>query len=331
MEILRCPACRGDLALEPGRVEDAEIMEGSLTCAGCRRAFPISNGVPRMILDLAPVEKTKYSFQQQWLQRLAGNAERRTMVFAQDVLTTVLWIHECAQGALSASGPDSWCVDAGCGSGEKTVEFAKCVPSQSVVGLDLSDTLAASYAENRHISNLHFVQADMFFPPFREGSFAFAMSYAAMHHTADTARAFKAIASTVKSRGTFLSWLYPVAREYPGLAFKALYRQRDWHMLNLPRHLSPRLCMLCCQIYVALLFPILIPTIKRISNFGELSKRRKLSLREQYNSAVFYTHDNVAPFYQHRHAIAEVVAWYKECGYGPVNASQPGLYIAHRL
>jgi hypothetical protein len=44
------------------------------------------------------------------------------------------------------------------------------------------------------------------------------MSYAAMHHT-------------VKSRGTFLSWLYPVAKEYPGLTFKALYRQRDWHIL----------------------------------------------------------------------------------------------------
>ena len=108
LEILYCPACRGALALEASRVEGAEIMEGSLACAACRRDFLISNGVPRMILDLAPVQKTKYSFQQQWLKRLAGNAERRTMVFAQDVLTTVLWIHECAQGALSASG---WCAD----------------------------------------------------------------------------------------------------------------------------------------------------------------------------------------------------------------------------
>ncbi|MFZ5637986.1 MAG: methyltransferase domain-containing protein [Pseudomonadota bacterium] len=331
LEILRCPACRSELNLHPERTEGAEIVEGDLECRGCARRYPIVNRVPRMILNAAPVEKTRSSFRTQWKSRFAGKAERRTMVFAQDVLDTALWIHQSAQGALLASGPGSWCLDAGCGSGEKTVEFAKCVPSHNVVGLDLSDTLEASYGENCHISNLHFVQADMFHPPFAEETFAFGMSFAAMHHTSDTSRAFRAIAATVKRRGTFLSWLYPLAEEYPNHAYGALYRQRDWHMLNIPRHLPPWLCMLCCKVYVALLFPILIPTIKRISNFGSLSKRNNLTLREQYHSAVFYTHDNVAPYYQYRHSVAEVAGWYKECGYGHVNTDHPGLYIAHRL
>lgn len=331
LEILCCPACHGELDLHQEQTEGVVTLTGSLTCRECSRRYPIVNRVPRMILNVASVNKTRSSFRAQWMRRFAGKAERRSMVFAQDILDTVLWIHQSAQGALLASGTDSWCLDAGCGSAEKTVEFAKYVPSHNVVGLDLSDTLETSYEENKHISNLHFVQADMFHPPFKEETFAFGMSFAAMHHTSDTWRAFCAIAVTVKRRGTFLSWLYPVAKEYPNHAYGALYRQRDWHMLNIPRHLPPWLCMLCCKVYVALLFPVLIPTIKRISNFGSLSERNMLTLREQYHSAVFYTHDNVAPYYQHRHSVAEVSNWYKECGYGHVSTNHPGLYIAHRL
>ncbi|MGA2571070.1 MAG: Trm112 family protein [Terracidiphilus sp.] len=38
---LACPACHGDLRLDSGR----------LICGGCRRAYPIVDGIPVLIVD----------------------------------------------------------------------------------------------------------------------------------------------------------------------------------------------------------------------------------------------------------------------------------------
>jgi uncharacterized protein YbaR (Trm112 family) len=46
-EILRCPRCKGVLA-------DDEGPEGpELRCAACKLAYPISDGVPVLLVDLA--------------------------------------------------------------------------------------------------------------------------------------------------------------------------------------------------------------------------------------------------------------------------------------
>jgi uncharacterized protein YbaR (Trm112 family) len=49
MEILRCPVCRGTLALAPGRTEGDEIVEGTLTCTGCHAVYPIADGIPDLL------------------------------------------------------------------------------------------------------------------------------------------------------------------------------------------------------------------------------------------------------------------------------------------
>ena len=53
MEILRCPLCRGELALTSRKTEGTEIVEGSLSCAKCRVEYPISDGIP----DLLPPDE----------------------------------------------------------------------------------------------------------------------------------------------------------------------------------------------------------------------------------------------------------------------------------
>ena len=44
-EILRCPACKGDL------VEDAANMR--LCCSQCHLGYPVKDGVPVMLIDQA--------------------------------------------------------------------------------------------------------------------------------------------------------------------------------------------------------------------------------------------------------------------------------------
>jgi uncharacterized protein YbaR (Trm112 family) len=53
LEVLRCPVCRSELRLKPGRVEGDEILEGTLTCTACRAVYPIADGIP----DLLPPEE----------------------------------------------------------------------------------------------------------------------------------------------------------------------------------------------------------------------------------------------------------------------------------
>ncbi len=53
MEILRCPVCRGELALEVRRKDGDEIVDGTLRCAHCHVDYPIQDGIP----DLLPPDE----------------------------------------------------------------------------------------------------------------------------------------------------------------------------------------------------------------------------------------------------------------------------------
>ena len=47
LEILACPACRSDVVLND---------ENRLVCVQCRRAYPIRDGIPVMLIDEASIE-----------------------------------------------------------------------------------------------------------------------------------------------------------------------------------------------------------------------------------------------------------------------------------
>ncbi len=49
MEILVCPLCKGDLALETTLQADGAIVEGTLACAACNERYPIEDGIPNML------------------------------------------------------------------------------------------------------------------------------------------------------------------------------------------------------------------------------------------------------------------------------------------
>lgn len=50
LEFLRCPACRATV-----RVLEAET---GLQCDGCRRVYPVVDGIPEMLIDKATVPET---------------------------------------------------------------------------------------------------------------------------------------------------------------------------------------------------------------------------------------------------------------------------------
>jgi uncharacterized protein len=49
MEILCCPVCKGDLALEVKNENEREILEGELLCSACGVNYPIHEGIPNLL------------------------------------------------------------------------------------------------------------------------------------------------------------------------------------------------------------------------------------------------------------------------------------------
>lgn len=50
VDVLVCPACRGDLAFE-GTTAGGELVAGRLRCAACRRGWPVEDGLPHLVDD----------------------------------------------------------------------------------------------------------------------------------------------------------------------------------------------------------------------------------------------------------------------------------------
>ena len=48
LEILRCPACRAELAPTPDG--------GGLRCLSCRRRYPVVDDLPEMLIESATIE-----------------------------------------------------------------------------------------------------------------------------------------------------------------------------------------------------------------------------------------------------------------------------------
>jgi len=49
LEILRCPVCRGELALTVGDRDGNEILTGRLRCPKCAVDYPIEDGIPNLL------------------------------------------------------------------------------------------------------------------------------------------------------------------------------------------------------------------------------------------------------------------------------------------
>ena len=49
MDILACPACKGDLELTVDEENEKEIVAGSLHCSKCDARYPIVDTIPNLL------------------------------------------------------------------------------------------------------------------------------------------------------------------------------------------------------------------------------------------------------------------------------------------
>ena len=101
-------------------------------------------------------------------------------------------------------------LEVGCGTGQLSIYFSLGTNNR-IVGFDptiQSLNLAKNFARKNEISNIEFVNADIFDDVLVDNYFDFVWCNGVLHHTKDPYKAFQIVAKSLKSEGYILIGLY---------------------------------------------------------------------------------------------------------------------------
>jgi uncharacterized protein YbaR (Trm112 family)/ubiquinone/menaquinone biosynthesis C-methylase UbiE len=197
VNLLACPECHQALTLAVSHEEGDEIIEGNLTCTGCKREYPVRGGIPRFVGQVnSEQEKTAEAFGWQWTHFTQMHDTFKTQFLD--------WIFPIPETFFK----DKVVLDAGCGIG-RHMYYAAEFGAREIIGLDISDAAETCY-HNLAKTNprAHVVQADLTKPPFAPNTFDFVYSIGVLHHTPEPEVGFHALVKTVKRGGTMFAWVY---------------------------------------------------------------------------------------------------------------------------
>lgn len=204
-------------------------------------------------------------------------------------------------------------LDVGCGSGRWTYAMASL--GARVVSVDFTDAAVEVTREvTQGLENVDVIQASLFHLPFRAEQFDFVVSWGVLHHTFDTAAAFRAIAPLVLPGGMLYVMVYE--RRSP---LKVVGTELLRMVL---RRLSPEARYRACGRLVIknrLLFQLL-------RGFVECIPVRKLSEALDAETTQFGLYDWYSPRYNHLHSVEEVRGWFREAGFEDLRLASPVKY-----
>jgi SAM-dependent methyltransferase len=201
-DLLRCPVDDAPLAWNPL----TERLEGK---GGCH-SFPVQHGIPCLFApNQWPTNKTDVTdivqkfYEQTPFPNYDGLDSRDSLRRkARDGVVARLLDEQISHTATI--------LEAGCGTGQLT-NFLGMGWGRTAIGADLclsSLTLATAFRDRFSINNAHFMQINLFRPPFRTESFDVVISNGVLHHTGDCPGGFRSIAPLVKPGGIIIIGLY---------------------------------------------------------------------------------------------------------------------------
>jgi uncharacterized protein YbaR (Trm112 family) len=301
LELLVCPACKGELALYTEGAVVSDIESGTLSCTGCARRYPISRGIPRFVDGDAYAE----NFGDEWHR------------FRTVQLDSANGTRESEEGFTLKTGLGSEDVrgrlvlDAGIGAGRYAEVIARW--GGEVVGVDLTRAVDAAAENLRCLPTAHLVQADIFALPFHDETFDLAYSIGVLHHTPNTAGAFRLVAATVKKGGQLAVYVYfagGVAR-YVSDALRVV-------TTRLPRPLM----------YYASALAIPLNVIHQLPLVGRVSQiLLPTNTHPHWRWRWLDTFDWYTPKYQWKHRYPEVIRWFREAGFSDLYVADEPICI----
>jgi len=293
---LRCPVCRSRLSVNS---ELDEIQTGRLTCTQ-GHAFPVLRGIPRFVSQDAYTSSFSYEwdhFRKTQLDSWTGRSDTRDRLQA-----SLNFPLEQLQ--------DKLVLDAGCGMGR----FAEVVQrfGATYVGMDYSYAVDAAYRNAGHLPGVHFVQADIFDPPFADGAFDLAMALGVLHHTPDPRAAFQSLSHVVKEGGQLTITVYDAGNKV------YVANSRFWrrYTTRLPRRVLHVLSFVAVPLYSLWTLPRLGWVFRSMAF---------ISLERDWRWRVLDTFDWYSPRFQSWHTHHEVFGWFKENGFESIEVLAPSV------
>lgn len=201
LNLIVCPACSGKLNISNvAQIQEEEIIEGNLICSACDKQYPISKGVPRLLLnfdssDSREHERTASAFGWQWTHF--------TEMYDTFEMQFLDWIKPIPPEFFK----DKIVMDAGCGIGRHTY-YASQYDSKEVIGVDLSDAVDTAFENVGRRPNVHIIQADIMRLPFAPATFDFVYSIGVLHHLPMPKAGFNSLVPLVKPQGRIFAWVY---------------------------------------------------------------------------------------------------------------------------
>ena len=193
LDFLVCPVCKQELGLRESLKEKGELIEGVLTCTGCQKEFPITEGIPRMVTGLE-ARSTADRFGYEWKK-----FPRLSTLYEKQFLD---WIGPINKEFFR----QKIILDAGCGKG-RHLYLASQFGARMVVGIDVGEAIEVAYANTRDLPNVHLIQADICHPPLRK-AFDYIYSIGVLHHLPKPGDGFKALFGLLRTGGTMSVWVY---------------------------------------------------------------------------------------------------------------------------
>jgi SAM-dependent methyltransferase len=293
---LRCPTCGGQLDAD-GTAE--RIDSGSLRCSAAH-VFPVRKGIPRFVEEDAYTSSFSYEWQR-FSKTQLDSFTRRTDT--RDRLQASLnFPLEQLKGKLV--------LDAGCGMGR----FAEIVQRYGgqYVGLDYSFAVDAAYTNVGHLPGVHFVQANIFHPPFADATFDLIISLGVLHHTPDPHMAFASLPRVLKPGGALSVTVYDAGNKV------YVMNSRFWRRFStrLPRRVLHMLSYAAAPLYYLWTLPVL-GWLFRSAAF--------ISLERDWRWRVLDTFDWYSPRYQSWHTHHEVFGWFKDSGFEQIEVLAPSV------
>lgn len=322
IDLLECPACRGEARLIPEAAlcEGDEMITGALTCPGCGARHEVVRGIPRFV---ASAENYAQAFGWQWnrwrtlqVDRLSGHTMSTDRFLADSG-----WDAEWMRGKLI--------LDAGCGAGRFT-DVASQLGAR-VVSCDLSSAIDAcrtNCAEPAGRSPIRGevaqVQGNLLDLPLRAGAFDAVFCMGVIQHTPDPAQVMSALPKMLKPGGRLAYNFYErnPLRSFEVVKYGLRRVTPDWP--------EERLLALCERM-VRLLFPLTramsaIPKVRFFTRFVPIAATHdpRLTPAQQYEWTLLDTFDWLNPRYEICQDHREVAALLRTLGLNEVR-SRPGL------
>ena len=367
VNFLYCPVCTGKLNCNVFQRKDAEIEEAVLFCS-CSRWYPVIAGIPKLIWGIyrdefadfmkrhrseIPVmivddpntvvcstkDQVRDTFSAIWDRfPTFGIGEKEKEDFYNKWMVRKLGLGTVEELFCYISGKKNL-LEVGVGSGQKIRMMAKHTDG-NVIGMDLSSGAVHAYRNTIDLPNVGIVQADLFSPPFREGSFDFIISDGVLHHTGDTKKAFQRLVPLLCTGGEIAIRVYnkygPIREfcdDYVRSVTTKMNEEKCWEFCKKITKLGQSLARFKDDLVVPEDIEIL--GIKK----GRYNLQRFFYytiLKCFHNPAFSFDENNLVnfdwyhPVDAHRHTVEEVKSWFKEAGLQEIVITEPESGIGAR-